>query len=128
MQHYQSITNRKIRIAIVGCGRISKNHFGSIEKHGDELELHLVGHGHGAAVDLARGPPVLELAKALAEPAHVLGRVTEGAPNDLGVAVGQRALGHLPNQIGDGRGLIEHQNDALALVVQAGERFTLAEM
>ena len=39
MQHYQSITNRKIRIAIVGCGRISKNHFGSIEKHGDELEL-----------------------------------------------------------------------------------------
>ncbi len=31
--------DRKIRIAIVGCGRISKNHFGSIEKHGDELEL-----------------------------------------------------------------------------------------
>lgn len=39
MQHYQSITGRKIRIAIVGCGRISKNHFGAIEKHNDELEL-----------------------------------------------------------------------------------------
>jgi UDP-N-acetyl-2-amino-2-deoxyglucuronate dehydrogenase len=39
MQHYPSITGRKIRIAIVGCGRISKNHFGSIQQHNDELEL-----------------------------------------------------------------------------------------
>jgi len=31
--------NRKIRIAIIGCGRISKNHFGSIEKHSDQIEL-----------------------------------------------------------------------------------------
>jgi UDP-N-acetyl-2-amino-2-deoxyglucuronate dehydrogenase len=37
---YQVINvDRKIRIAVVGCGRISKNHFGSIEKHADELEL-----------------------------------------------------------------------------------------
>ncbi len=28
-----------MRIAIVGCGRISKNHFGSIEQHGNDLEL-----------------------------------------------------------------------------------------
>jgi UDP-N-acetyl-2-amino-2-deoxyglucuronate dehydrogenase len=33
------ITDRKIRVAIVGCGRISKNHFGSIEQHADHLEL-----------------------------------------------------------------------------------------
>lgn len=39
MQLYHSIKGRKIRIAIVGCGRISKNHFGSIEQHNDELEL-----------------------------------------------------------------------------------------
>lgn len=39
MQHYPCISDRKIRIAIVGCGRISKNHFGSIESHGDDLEL-----------------------------------------------------------------------------------------
>lgn len=39
MQHYQAITDRKIKIAIVGCGRISKNHFGSIEKHSENLEL-----------------------------------------------------------------------------------------
>lgn len=34
-----SIENRKIRIAIIGCGRISKNHFISIERHADNLEL-----------------------------------------------------------------------------------------
>ncbi|MBM4077210.1 MAG: Gfo/Idh/MocA family oxidoreductase [Planctomycetes bacterium] len=39
MPHFEPIKNRKIRIAIVGCGRISKNHFGSIEKHSDDLEL-----------------------------------------------------------------------------------------
>jgi len=33
------VTGRKIRIAIVGCGRISKNHFGSIEKHAENVEL-----------------------------------------------------------------------------------------
>jgi UDP-N-acetyl-2-amino-2-deoxyglucuronate dehydrogenase len=33
------ILNRKIRIAIIGCGRISKNHFRSIEKHQDNVEL-----------------------------------------------------------------------------------------
>lgn len=39
MQHYPAITGRKIKIAIVGCGRISKNHFGSIEQHSNEVEL-----------------------------------------------------------------------------------------
>lgn len=39
MQHYPTITDRRIRIAIVGCGRVSKNHFGSIEKHAADLEL-----------------------------------------------------------------------------------------
>lgn len=39
MNHWVPIKNKKIRVAIVGCGRISKNHFGSIEKHLDDLEL-----------------------------------------------------------------------------------------
>lgn len=40
MRHYfPIITDRKIRIAVVGCGRISKNHFGSIETHSQHLEL-----------------------------------------------------------------------------------------
>jgi len=39
MRRYSFIKDRKIRIAIVGCGRISKNHFAAIEKHSEELEL-----------------------------------------------------------------------------------------
>ena len=39
MFHHTHITKRKIRIAVAGCGRISKNHFGSIEKHAEHLEL-----------------------------------------------------------------------------------------
>jgi len=34
-----SITGRKIRIAVVGCGRVSQNHFAAIAQHADELEL-----------------------------------------------------------------------------------------
>lgn len=36
---YPIITDRKVRIAIVGCGRISANHFGSIGKHADDMNL-----------------------------------------------------------------------------------------
>ena len=36
---FSSISNRKIRMAVVGCGRISKNHFDSIEKHAQNIEL-----------------------------------------------------------------------------------------
>ncbi|ENO76177.1 Gfo/Idh/MocA family protein [Thauera sp. 63] len=33
------ITDRKIRFALVGCGRIAQNHFAAIEKHADRCEL-----------------------------------------------------------------------------------------
>ena len=36
------IEERRIRIAVVGCGRISKNHFESIEKHAGEQALMLI--------------------------------------------------------------------------------------
>jgi len=36
---YKVIKGRKIRVGIVGCGRISKNHFGSLEKHAEHMEL-----------------------------------------------------------------------------------------
>ena len=39
MKHYGNVVSRKLRIAVVGCGRISANHFGSIERHADDLEL-----------------------------------------------------------------------------------------
>lgn len=35
----QPITDRKVRFALVGCGRIAKNHFGAIEKHADRCEI-----------------------------------------------------------------------------------------
>ena len=33
------VRDRKIRVGVVGCGRISKNHFGSFEKLSDDIEL-----------------------------------------------------------------------------------------
>ena len=39
MKSYPVINNRKIRVAIIGCGRISKNHFESIEKNNKDIEL-----------------------------------------------------------------------------------------
>ena len=39
MKSYSTISGRKIRVAVVGCGRISKNHFDSIEKHQKDMVL-----------------------------------------------------------------------------------------
>jgi len=40
MRNYPApITDRKIRFALVGCGRISKNHFTALKKHADRAEL-----------------------------------------------------------------------------------------
>jgi UDP-N-acetyl-2-amino-2-deoxyglucuronate dehydrogenase len=36
---HSPIIDRKIRFALVGCGRISKNHFDSIRHHGERAEL-----------------------------------------------------------------------------------------
>jgi UDP-N-acetyl-2-amino-2-deoxyglucuronate dehydrogenase len=33
------IVDRKIRLAVVGCGRIAGKHFGAIEKHSEDMEL-----------------------------------------------------------------------------------------
>jgi UDP-N-acetyl-2-amino-2-deoxyglucuronate dehydrogenase len=33
------ITDRKIRFALVGCGRIANNHFGALEAHADRVEI-----------------------------------------------------------------------------------------
>lgn len=33
------VKDRKVRFALVGCGRIAKNHIGAIAKHGDRCEL-----------------------------------------------------------------------------------------
>jgi UDP-N-acetyl-2-amino-2-deoxyglucuronate dehydrogenase len=36
---FKTITDRRIRVAVIGCGRISKNHFESIKIHNENLEL-----------------------------------------------------------------------------------------
>lgn len=38
-QYPPPITDRKIRFALVGCGRIAKNHFAAIKQHADRAEL-----------------------------------------------------------------------------------------
>ena len=35
----EAVKNRKIRFALVGCGRISRNHIEAVDKHGDDCEL-----------------------------------------------------------------------------------------
>lgn len=39
LSKYKPITDRKIKFALVGCGRIAANHFGSLEKHMAACEL-----------------------------------------------------------------------------------------
>lgn len=50
---YQVIKDRKIKVAVVGCGRISKNHFGAIEQHADDLELAAVCDSDPVVLDEA---------------------------------------------------------------------------
>lgn len=47
------VTGRKIRIAVVGCGRIARNHFGAIAAYPDDLELVAVCDVDLAAVQAA---------------------------------------------------------------------------
>lgn len=39
MSNKHSVLDRKIHIGLVGCGRISKNHFGSFAEHAHDLQL-----------------------------------------------------------------------------------------
>ena len=45
--------NKKIKIAIIGCGRISTKHFEAIKKHNDSLELVAVCDNNPAALEKA---------------------------------------------------------------------------
>ena len=36
---FEPIIDRKIRFALVGCGRISKNHIDAIEQHSENCEF-----------------------------------------------------------------------------------------
>jgi UDP-N-acetyl-2-amino-2-deoxyglucuronate dehydrogenase len=47
------ITDRKVRFALAGCGRIAANHLGAIERHGDRAELVAVCDTDAAAARAA---------------------------------------------------------------------------
>lgn len=47
------VNDRKVRFALVGCGRIAPNHFGAIEAHGDKAELVAVCDTDPAALEAA---------------------------------------------------------------------------
>lgn len=56
---FSTITDRKIKIAVAGCGRISKNHFGAIEKHEKDVELCAICDANAAVLqELAGKYPV----------------------------------------------------------------------
>lgn len=50
---YKTITGRKIRIAVVGCGRIAKNHFASIAAHPENVELVSICDTDSHALEIA---------------------------------------------------------------------------
>lgn len=53
VQGKSPITDRRVRIAVVGCGRIATNHFNAIEKHKDRLQLVAVCDTDPAALQAA---------------------------------------------------------------------------
>lgn len=53
MHFHPPITDRNIRLALVGCGRISTNHFSAIEKHKGRVELVDVCDENAAALEQA---------------------------------------------------------------------------
>ena len=54
MRHFAApITDRKIRFALVGCGRIAQNHFAALKQHADRAELVSVCDLNPIALDAA---------------------------------------------------------------------------
>ena len=64
---FEEIKDRKIRLAVVGCGRISANHFASIAKYEDDIELVAVCDNDGKALENAVSEHAVEGYKSLTE-------------------------------------------------------------
>ena len=54
IKNFKSITDRKIKLGVVGCGRISTNHFNSFTQFSDDLELVSVCDINEASLELAK--------------------------------------------------------------------------
>ncbi|MCP5266399.1 MAG: Gfo/Idh/MocA family oxidoreductase [Burkholderiaceae bacterium] len=89
MNFLPPIVDRKIRFGLVGCGRISKNHVGAIEKHAKDAELVAVCDVNGEALERAA-------AETGAEPFRSLDRML--ADSDIDVAVLATPSGLHPDQ------------------------------
>ena len=50
---FKPITGRRIRIGVVGCGRIARNHFSAIEAHAERAEIVAVCDTNQAALEAA---------------------------------------------------------------------------
>jgi len=53
MHSYTAIRDRKIRLALIGCGRIASSHFSALEEHSDRAELVDVCDVDSAALEAA---------------------------------------------------------------------------
>ena len=60
------IKDRKLRIGVVGCGRISEKHFNAIEKHADDIELK-------AIMNFTQGNKKLKVSSTKSSIGHLLG-------------------------------------------------------
>ena len=58
LNNFPIIKDRRLKVGLVGCGRISKNHFGSILQYPDDLELAAVCDIDGEALDNAKAETV----------------------------------------------------------------------
>ena len=72
MRHFPApITDRKIRFALVGCGRIAQNHFAALKQHADRAELVSVcdidPKRLGEAAGLTGAKPFSNMCRLLAE-------------------------------------------------------------
>src|SRR5689334_8151514 len=87
-------------------------------------EAGLVSDGHRTRIELT-GLPHLGMwtVEAITKASRVAGRVAEHEPDDLGVRIGGGAFDGFPDDIGDGGGFVEDDQQALAAVVHTGERF-----
>ena len=70
MRHFpEPINNRKIRFALVGCGRIAQNHFAAIKQHSEHAELVSVcdinPNALEAATEITGAKPFSSLSKLL---------------------------------------------------------------
>ena len=80
MRHFTPIVDRKIRFALVGCGRIARNHFASIKQHTDNVELvsvcDVVPSALNAAAQLTGAEPFSNLGSMLANTTADIGVLT----------------------------------------------------